>query len=310
MLSSADFSGDTARCRQLGIAFHLMKPITQAELWDAIMTGLNRPGHTRAPVPTATPSPGHGMPHPLRILLAEDNRVNQMVAIRMLEKQGHAVTVVGDGQAALTALAQASFDLVLMDIQMPVMDGLEATTAIRAQDKTQNTHVPIIAMTAHAMRGDRERCLAAGMNGYVSKPIKAEDLAAAIASLLYDAPQLEAPAVEPPLDFLAALSNVDGDKALLVDMLEVFLLDSPKQLLELRDAIGTGDAGRTARIAHSLKGSLSYFGVQTAYALALQLETMGRRAELDGASCTLQQLEQALEQISAFVAEAEWAVRV
>jgi len=165
-------------------------------------------------------------------------------------------------------------------------------------------------MTAHAMRGDRERCLAAGMDGYVCKPIKAEDLSAAIASLLHDTPQPAAPAVEPPLDFLAALSNVDGDKALLVDMLEAFLLDSPKQLLELRDAIGTGDAERTGRVAHSLKGALSYFGVQTAYALASQLETMGRRAELDGASCALQQLEQELEQISAFVAEADWAARV
>jgi len=310
MLSSADFSGDTTRCRQLGIAFHLMKPITQAELWDAIMTGLNRPGQTLSPMPTATPSLGHGMHRPLRILLAEDNRVNQMVAIRMLEKQGHAVTVVGDGQAALTALAQESFDLVLMDIQMPVLDGLEATTTIRAQEKTQGTHVPIIAMTAHAMRGDRERCLAAGMDGYVCKPIKAEDLSAAIESLLHDTPQPEAPAVEPPIDFLAALSNVDGDKALLVDMVEAFLLDSPKQLVELRDAIGTRDAERTARVAHSLKGALSYFGVQTAYALASQLETMGRRAELDGASCALQQLEQELEQISAFTAEAGWAARV
>src|SRR5712692_588704 len=166
MLSSADFSGDSARCRQLGIALHLMKPITQLELWDAIMTALHRPGQTLAPVPTATPSPGRGRHRPLRILLAEDNRVNQMVAVRILEKQGHAMTVVGDGQAALTALVQESFDLVLMDVQMPGMDGLEATAAIRRQEQGQGTHVPIIAMTAHAMRGDRERSLAAGMDGY------------------------------------------------------------------------------------------------------------------------------------------------
>jgi len=230
-----------------------------------------------------------------------------MLAMRMVEKQGHAVTVVGDGQAALTALAQESFDLVLMDVQMPGMDGLEATAAIRRQEQGQGTHVPIIAMTAHAMRGDRERCLAAGMDGYVCKPIKAADLSAAIESLLHDAPQPETPGVEPPIDLLAALNTVDGDKALLVDMVEAFLMDSPKQLLELRDAIGTGDAERTARVAHSLKGALSYFGVPTAYALALQLETMGHRAELEGAACALQQLEQELERISAFVAEPCWA---
>ena len=250
------------------------------------------------------------MHRPLRILLAEDNRVNQMVAVRILEKQGHAVVVVDDGQAALTALAQAAFDLVLMDVQMPGMDGLEATAAIRGQEKTQGAHVPIIAMTAHAMRGDRERCLAAGMDGYVSKPIKAEDLSAAIESLRPTARQPVTPAVASPIDLHAALSNVDGDKALLADMIEAFLMDSPKQLLELRDAVGTGEGERTARVAHSLKGSLSYFGVPTAYDLALQLETMGRRAELDGASCALQQLEQELERISAFVAEPGWMEQV
>ena len=120
----------------------------------------------------------------LRILLVEDNLVNQRVALRILEKQGHTVVVVGDGQAALTTLAQASFDLVLMDIQMPVLDGLAATAAIRAQEQTRGTHVPIIAMTAHAMRGDYEQCLAVGMDGYVTKPIKATDLTAAIAQVL------------------------------------------------------------------------------------------------------------------------------
>ena len=169
MLSSADFSGDTARCREVGIASHLMKPITQSELWDAIITALGTAAHTLSAGPPPPHPRGAGMHRPLRILLAEDNRVNQMVAVRILEKQGHTVAVVGDGQAALTALAQEAFDLVLMDIQMPVLDGLEATAAIRAQEKTQGTHVPIIAMTAHAMRGDRERCLAAGMDGYVDQ---------------------------------------------------------------------------------------------------------------------------------------------
>jgi two-component system, sensor histidine kinase and response regulator len=169
MLSSADLAGDTARCREVGIARHLMKPITQAELWDAILTALGGAAHTPAALPTVSPLTEPSADRPLHILLAEDNRVNQRIALHTLEKQGHTVVVVGDGQAALTALAQAPFDLVLMDIQMPVLDGLAATAAIRAQEQTQGAHVPIIAMTAHAMCGDRERCLAAGMDGYVTK---------------------------------------------------------------------------------------------------------------------------------------------
>jgi CheY-like chemotaxis protein len=250
------------------------------------------------------------MHHPWRILLAEDNTVNQIVATRILEKQGYAVTVVGDGQTVLATLAQESFDLILMDIQMPVMDGLEATATIRRQEKMQGSHVPIIAMTAHAMRGDRERCLAAGMDGYVTKPIQANDLSDAITSLLHVASQPAPPVVTPPLDFRAALRNVDGDQAMLVDMFEAFLQDYPKQLAEIREAIDTRDAECMAQVAHSLKGAVGYFGAQTVYALAYQLETIGRRAELDGASPLLQQLEQELERLSTFVTESSWAERI
>jgi len=205
MLSSADLAGDAARCREVGIARHLMKPIAQAELWDAILTALDSAAHIHVASPTVSLPIEQGSQQPLRILLAEDNRVNQRVAQHILEKLGHTVVIVGDGQAALTALAQAPFDLVLMDIQMPVLDGLAATAAIRAQEQTQGTHVPIIAMTAHAMRGDRERCLVAGMDGYVTKPLKAADLAATIARLLP-----------------AALCRVEEDQGLLQDLCTAF----------------------------------------------------------------------------------------
>jgi CheY-like chemotaxis protein/HPt (histidine-containing phosphotransfer) domain-containing protein len=231
------------------------------------------------------------------------------VALHTLEKQGHTVVVVDHGQAALTALAQAPFDLVLMDVQMPILDGLAATAAIRAQEQTQGTHVPIIAMTAHAMRGDRERCLAAGMDGYVTKPLKAADLAAAIAQLLPGALPSQLPAA-PPVDISAALRNVDGDQALLGDLFEAFQQDYPKQLAELRDAISTGNAAYTARVAHSLKGAIGYFGAQRAAALAAQLETLGRQAALEDAASILQQLEQEWGRISAFVAESGWVERV
>jgi len=308
MLSSADLAGDAARCREVGIARHLMKPITQAELWEAIMTVLGSTAGTQAVWPTPSPPVVHESQQPLRILLAEDNRVNQQVALRILEKQGHTVVVVGDGQAALVALAQAPFDLVLMDIQMPVLDGMATTAAIRAQER--GTHMPIIAMTAHAMRGDREQCLAAGMDGYVTKPLKAADLAAAIAQLLPAAPLPQTPAGTPPVDVSAALRNVEGDQGLLENLFEAFQQDYPRQLAELQDAIGMGDAARTARAAHSVKGVVGYFGTPRASALAAQLEALGHQAELAGALSLVQELEQELARISAFVAEFGWAERI
>jgi len=220
------------------------------------------------------------------------------------------VVVVGDGQAALTALAQTPFDLILMDIQMPVLDGLATTATIRAQEQSQGTHVPIIAMTAHAMRGDRERCLATGMDGYVTKPLNIADLAAAIAQLRPAVSSPETRVVTPPVDIAATLQSVEGDQNLLVDLFEAFQQDYPKQLAELQDAIRVGDAERLAQVAHSLKGAVGYFGAQTVHALACQLETMGYQAEFEGASSVLQQLERELERLRAFVAEINWTERL
>ncbi|HEX9867598.1 MAG TPA: response regulator, partial [Candidatus Tectomicrobia bacterium] len=180
MLSSADLSGDAARCRELGISRYLTKPIVQSDLWEAIMTTLRMPAHDDRLVPSVLPPIPFASPQGWRILLAEDNVVNQLLAVRMLEKRGHQVEVVGTGKAALAALAQHTFDLVLMDVQMPEIDGFEATAAIRAREHEGGGHLPIIAMTAHVMKGDQERCLAAGMDDYVAKPVKAADLYAAI----------------------------------------------------------------------------------------------------------------------------------
>jgi CheY-like chemotaxis protein len=184
MLSSPDRSGDAARCRALGLPMYLTKPIVQADLRKAIMTVLRSPAHDERPAPSVPDTAPSSSRQGLRILLAEDNVVNQTLAVRMLEKRGHRVEVVGTGKAALAVLAQRSFDLVLMDVQMPELDGFEATAAIRARERDSGDHLPIIAMTAHAMKGDQERCLAAGMDGYVAKPMKAEDLFAAIDRLL------------------------------------------------------------------------------------------------------------------------------
>jgi CheY-like chemotaxis protein len=186
MLTSRGQRYDAARCQELGIVAYLTKPITQAELWSAILRVL----HPATPAATLSPAVASRTPReihrPLRVLLAEDNVVNQRLATRLMEKQGHTVVVVSTGREALAALATASFDLVLMDVQMPDMDGLEATAAIRRWEQETSIHVPIVAMTAHTMQGDAERCRAAGMDGYVSKPMKPEDLYAAIDSALHN----------------------------------------------------------------------------------------------------------------------------
>jgi CheY-like chemotaxis protein/HPt (histidine-containing phosphotransfer) domain-containing protein len=306
MLTSAGLRGDAARCRELGIAGYLTKPITQPELWEAIRAVLGRQAETTASAPLVTRHSIREHRQTLHILLAEDNPVNQKLAVHLLEKQGHAVIAVRNGREALTALAQQPVDLVLMDVQMPEMDGLEATAAIRGQEQASGAHVPILAMTGYAMQGDRERCLAAGMDGYITKPIRATELYGAIERLLQDAPKPDTPAVAPPIDLPTAVSNLDGDSALLAAIVEVFRQDYPKQLGELREAIGNRDAARTDQAAHTLKGSLGHLAAQKAYDLAFALETMGRRADLNEAPSVLQQLEHELERIITFVAEPGW----
>jgi signal transduction histidine kinase/CheY-like chemotaxis protein len=195
MLTAVGLRGDAARCRELGIAAYLMKPITQRELWEAMQTVLNRQRETAQPPPLVTQHSVRESHRRLHILLAEDNPVNQRLAVRLLEKQGHTVIAVGNGQEALDTLLHQPFDLVLMDVQMPEMDGFEATAAIREHEQHSGSHMPIIAMTAHAMQGDRERCLAAGMDDYVVKPMKPADLHAAIERLWQETPNLDEPAV-------------------------------------------------------------------------------------------------------------------
>jgi two-component system, sensor histidine kinase and response regulator len=213
---------------------------------------------------------------------------------------------VGDGQAALAALEQQAFDLVLMDVQMPVLDGLKTTAAIRAREQTSGGHIPIVAMTARAMKGDQEECLAAGMDGYVSKPLKRDDLAAVLMQVLGNRSGLVPPPDEPPIDLASALSAVDGDRTLLREVIEVFCQDYPSRVEELRDAIEHRMAPQMAEAAHNLKGALSIFGRTVAYDLAQELETRGRAGHLAGAAAVLHMLEQELRRISARCAESTW----
>ncbi|MBI1818416.1 MAG: response regulator [Deltaproteobacteria bacterium] len=180
MLSSADLPGDAARCRALGIAAYLAKPLKQSELLAAILTVLGLEAAAPHAADPARSSVVENQPA-LHILLAEDNAVNQRLVVRILEKRGHTVVVAANGLQAVAAAAREAFDIVLMDVQMPEMDGFEATAAIRASEQHTGAHLPIIALTAHAMKGDDDRCLHAGMDGYVTKPINWDDLFAAIA---------------------------------------------------------------------------------------------------------------------------------
>jgi CheY-like chemotaxis protein/HPt (histidine-containing phosphotransfer) domain-containing protein len=243
---------------------------------------------------------GSRAPSPLRILLADDNEVNQRISQALLEQQGHQVHVVGNGHDALAALASGPpFDVVLMDVQMPGMDGLEATAALRRQEAGTGRRVPVIAVTAHAMQGDRERCVAAGMDGYVTKPISGAQLARALASVLgrpSAVPPEEGPGPTPgpaapvhqpaALDSSALLRRLGGNRALLAQVVQVFRSDCAKRMRDLAAAAACQDWTCLCREAHTLKGTLGNLCADAACAAALRLETVARgqsSAELAGA---------------------------
>jgi signal transduction histidine kinase/ligand-binding sensor domain-containing protein/DNA-binding response OmpR family regulator len=297
MLSSADQPGDSMRCRAMGIAVYLRKPIQQSELLDAILTALGR-CPPQMPTPPAEPETAlPEIPSGLRVLLAEDNEVNQVLAVELLTRRGLTVVVAHNGQQAVDAVAGGTFDLVLMDVQMPILDGLAATAAIRAREQAVGGgRLPIIAMTAHAMKGDRERCLEAGMDGYVAKPIQLRELLLALAQVL--PPRVPAtngavPGPE-PFDRRQALVSVEGDLELLGKMAGLFAPQARLLLREMRECLARGDAPALARAAHKLKGSVATLGGEAAAAVALRLEGLAQRGELAGAEAACLDVEQAV----------------
>ena len=311
MLTSAGHPEDVARCRELGIDAYLMKPVKQSELFAALLTSLGPSPRLAAgaapPADRPRTSEGDRRRPPLRVLLAEDNPVNQKLALRLLEKQGHTVVVAGDGNAALAALGRQPFDVVLMDVQMPDLDGFEAARRIRREEKGSGRHVPILAMTAYAMKGDRERCLEAGMDGYLSKPIQPAELFETIDRLV--PPAAAAPAAVPPplevLDRATALHRVGGDAALLKELAGLFLGTYPPQLAELHAAVAHGDGPVVQRLAHTLKGSVGAFGARAAFETAQRLETLARTGDLAGAEPACAALEEELARLRP--ALAAWA---
>ena len=214
---------------------------------------------------------------PLKVLVAEDNVVNQRVAMGVLAKRGHAVTVVNNGRKAVEALARESFDIVLMDVQMPEMDGFEATAAIREHERTAGGHVRIIAMTAHAMAGDSERCLNAGMDGYLSKPLTPH--------LVYAAVENELPATSggPAFERASALERLGGDENLLSDVIQIFIEDCPVRVSAIRAAVNERNAEGIQREAHALKGAAANLSMRGLFEIAETLEQLGAEGRFDAA---------------------------
>ncbi len=242
----------------------------------------------------------------MHLLLTEDNVVNQKLAARLLEKRGHNVVVAGNGREALAAMQKEKFDVVLMDVQMPEMDGIEATKMIRKLEQTSGSHVPIVAMTAHAMKGDRERCLEVGMDGYISKPLQPTDLLEVVESLGaapggHDARTHQSPGKETPTETLfdetESLAVVDGDRDLLRELIELFLADCPTIVADIRSAIQQGDASTLRQAAHKLAGSIRYFGALSAYHLATHLENQAATEDLAGLEEQIADLERQLAQL-------------
>ena len=299
MLSSGGHRGDAARCAELGVAAYLLKPVRQYELREAIVRAVTRKVHKaeREMLTRDTLQKEHEPSRSLNILLAEDNPVNQKLALRLLQKRGHTVTIANNGNEALAELAKARFDLVLMDVLMPEKDGLTAVAELRRREKGSGLHTPVVAMTALAMKGDKERCLEAGMDGYLSKPVRPQELDSILEAYIS---RQKSVAGEPTesldscLNEEDLLQRVDGDRAFLAELAEIFRGDYPKQIQIARSGIEAGQSEKVRHIAHALKGALSNLSAAHASALASSLEGMGESGNLSAAGVTLAELEKEL----------------
>jgi CheY-like chemotaxis protein/HPt (histidine-containing phosphotransfer) domain-containing protein len=297
MLTSGGQSRDAARCRDLGLAAYLVKPVRQSELRRAIRAAIGAaPSSATLPVVRSNPVVDS---RSLHILLAEDNTINQKLAVTMLQKHGHTVVVAENGLEAIVAWEREHFDLALFDVQMPEMDGLEATRIIRSREKGRGAHLPIIAMTAAAMKSDYDRCLESGMDAYVSKPFRAAELWQAIDRLLpsqnnvaevADADHPAAPSSS-IIDWNVALGNVGGDTELLKELTGIFLDESPQWMQVIQDSYAANDMTHLRITVHKLKGALETLGVPSVAATARELELIARQLSSADPDATLQSLK-------------------
>ena len=312
ILGSGAQAKDRAQMGELGISALLTKPVQPSELLDAVLNALS-PATTmemqQQPPAQVPQGEGEGM----KVLLVEDNAVNRTLARKLLEKHGHTVVLAENGREALDALKRETVDLVLMDLQMPVMDGLEAIAAVRKKEMGTEVHLPIVALTAHAMKGDRERCLAAGADDYLAKPIQTPALFAtldrirttritkgsvpataagpAAAPTAATAPSTVTNATTSSLDMVDALQRVEGDSELLEEIARIFVDECAKIITEIRGALDTSDARLLEQSAHRLKGSSSNLGARLLAQSASELELMARAGDLRSARLQFKTVE-------------------
>jgi len=304
VLTSAGRPGDANLCQDLN-ASYLLKPVLKADLLNAIQRALDAQSHSREEdvvMNLKSSLPSEGAAPPLRILVAEDNLVNQAVIMKVLQKMGHAAALAQNGREALQQAATGKFDVVLMDVQMPEMDGLTATKEIRKYEKITRNHILIYAMTAHAMKGDREICLAAGMDGYLTKPIRFAELAETLQNVAnHLAPTSDLTPTtthsESGWNRAEALDRLGGDEDLFRELCQIFLEESPKSLEDLRRALANEEAPAVRRIAHTIKGEVGYLSASEAVRAARQLEDMGHDNNLAGASEVFDVLERELKML-------------
>ncbi len=302
LLTSSGHRGDAARCRQLGVAGYLPKPVAGPVLFGAVSAILGRTASEERPA-LVTRHTLRESGRSLRVLLAEDNTVNRRLTVRLLEKRGHAVIAVADGAEAVAAYEREPFDAILMDVQMPLMDGLEATRRIRAAEREHAVHVPIVALTAHAMESDRDRCLAAGMDSFVTKPLEAHSLFEALENLVPCSGEMVTRetvlgASTGAVDLDAALRHVGGDAKLLSELIRLHRAESPKLVADLRDAIQLGEVRNVERGAHRLKGGLGILGATSASVAALAVEQAGKAGDLASAENLMHVLERELARLN------------
>ncbi len=312
MLTSEGQRGHGARCRELGVSSYLMKPVAQSEMLDAVMTALGEP--RQAGQELITRHSLRDARRRLRLLLAEDNAINQTLAVRLLTKLGHSVTVACNGVEAVAQWREGGFDAILMDVDMPLMNGYQATAAIRLSEQGTSRRIPIIAMTAHAMVGTREECLRNDMDAYLTKPIDTEALWLELDALAQaagpdpDSAPAQTVASYPPTagvaDFAQARETMGDDRALFEELSGIFLRDAPLQGLQVRRAMAEGDLESLRSTAHTIKGMASMFGAQRTVDAAARLEESARHGAPTDQG--LQELEEALEEFSSALQAYRW----
>ncbi|WDI41464.1 response regulator [Bremerella sp. P1] len=305
MVSSADRREFKENEASTEIAAFVQKPVTQTDLIRSILRAMRlTTPQSAAPAPPA----GSGVPlASLSVLLAEDTPANQKVVTTMLKKRGHSVTVAQNGREAVELFKQQPFDVVLMDVQMPILDGFQATSVIRALERGADSNTPIIAMTAHAMRGDREKCLEAGMDAYVAKPLDVKQLLGLIESVAEDrySPKSDDPEEEreesfgtrstPIIDYAGAMKRLGDDAELFQEFIVYYDEDAKQLLLQIEEAIQSQSTGDLHRAAHNLKGLASNLGAQRVVNASHSLERIGKNQELAKAADALKLLKSEME---------------